>query len=107
MPNLQATTPKNIGFVMLVQPVNNKYNQNFGIKFKLSPETIKAVEKSTGLTYHEMTRLPLSETAKLMEQRGTLKRPSKIKLWLADKYREIGERLGLIEKHYNIYTDVD
>ena len=92
---------------MLIQPVNNKYNQNFGIKFKLSPETIKASAASTGLTYEEMTRLPLTETVKLIEQRGTLKRPSKIKLWLADKYRGIGERLGLLEKHYNIYTDVD
>ena len=46
---------------------NNKYNLNFGIKFKLSPETIRAAETSTGLTYEEMTRLPLSETTKLIE----------------------------------------
>ena len=92
---------------MLVQPIKNNYNQNFGFKFELSPEAIKAAEASTGLTYHEMTRLPLDEAAKLMEQRGTLKRPSKIKLWLADKYKLLGERLGLLEKHHNIYIDVD
>ena len=92
---------------MLVQPVNNKYNQNFGIKFELSRGTIRAVKKSTGLTYEEMTHLSLAEAAKLMEQRGTLKRPSKIKQRLADKFRKIGERLGLLEKHDNIYTDID
>jgi len=92
---------------MLVQPVNDKYNQNFGIKFKLSTKTIKAIESSTGLTYEEMTSLPIHETTKLMKERRTLKEPSKIKLWLAGKYKEIGERLGLIERDYNIYTDVD
>ena len=91
---------------MLVQSLN-KYNQNFGMKFKLPTNTIKAIEYSTGLTYKEMTRLPINETTKLMKERGTLKEPSKIKLWLAGRYRKIGERLGSIEKHYNIYTDVD
>lgn len=92
---------------MLVQPINNQYNQSFGVNFKLSKETIRTVETSTGLTYEEMKRLSLAEAAKLMEQRGTLKRPSKIKLWFADKYKKFGEKLGLLEKRYNIYTDAD
>ena len=92
---------------MLVQPIYNQYNQSFGVNFKLSKETIRTVETSTGLTYEEMKRLSLAEAAKLMEQRGTLKRPSKIKLWISKKYKEIGERYGLLKKHYNIYTDID
>ena len=91
---------------MLV-PSLNKYNQNFGMKFKLSTNTIKAIESSTGLTYKEMTRLSINETTKLMKERGTLKEPSKIKLWIADKYKKFGEQLGLLEKHYDIYTDID
>ena len=92
---------------MQVYPIHTQYNNTFGNTFKLSKETIKTIETSTGLTYEEMTRLPFSETRKLMLERGTLKEPSKIKLWLADKYKKIGERLGLLEKHYNIYTDID
>ena len=90
---------------MFVQPVNYKYSQSFGIRFKLAPDTIKALESSTGLTYNEMTCLPISETTKLMKERGKLKEPSKLKLWFSDKYKKIGEKLGLLEKHYNFYTE--
>ena len=96
---------------MQIQPINSQSRQSFGhnehFTFKLSKETIKAFESSTGLTYEEMTRLPLNERAKLMKERGTLKEPNKIKLWISKKYKEIGERLGLLQKHYNIYTDID
>lgn len=77
------------------------------MNFKLSPETIKAVEASTGLTHKEMTTLSLSETEKLMRERGKLRKPNKFKAWVADKYRKFGEHFGLLEKKYNIYTDID
>ena len=84
-----------------------QHNQSFGMNFKLSKETINALEVSTGLTYEEMTTLPMDVTIKLMKQRGTLKEPSKIKLWFAQKYKELGEKFGLLEKQINIYTDID
>ena len=98
---------------MQIQSINSQHRQSFGnnakehFTFKLSKETIKAFESSTGLTYEEMTNLTLAESAKLMKERGTLKEPSKIKLWISEKYKEIGERLGFLEKHSNIYTDID
>ncbi len=90
---------------MQVQSVNNKYNQSFGIRFKLSSKTIKALEFHTGLDYDEMTRLSLDESAKLMKERGKLKEPSKLRLWFSDKYRKFGEKYGLLEKHHNFYTE--
>ena len=92
---------------MQVQAINENTNQNFGIKFKLSSESIKAVESSTGLSYDEMTRLPLDEATELMKKRGKLKEPSKFWQWLSEKYKSFGERHGLLKKQYNIYTDVD
>lgn len=94
---------------MQVQRINNKNNftPNFGSKFQLSKETIKIIEASTGLTQEEMVSLPLYETEKLMRQRGKLKENNKFKTWVADKYRQIGEALGLLEKKYDIYTDID
>lgn len=92
---------------MKVIAINNQYNQGFGNKYKLSKETVKAVENSTGLTYKEMTELPLDECAKLMKDRGKLKEPGKLKMWLSQKYKELGEKFGLLEKHYNFYTDID
>ena len=94
---------------MRVQSVSNQnnYSTNFGTKFKLSDKTIQAVEKSTGLTYKELTELSIEESKDLMKKRGTLKEPSKIKTWIADKYRKVGESLGLLKKERNIYTDID
>lgn len=92
---------------MQVQSINNQYNQSFGMDYKLSKEAIKAIESSTGLTYDEMTRLSLDESTKLMKERGKIKEPSKLKMWLSEKYKQIGEKLGLLEKNYNIYTDID
>lgn len=91
---------------MQIQPISTQYNQNFGNKYKLANETIKHLEKSTGLTYKEMTTLSTNEAKDLMKQRGKLKEPSKIKQWCANKYRQIGEKLGFLEKEHNIYTDV-
>lgn len=81
-------------------------NQHFGNKYKLSETTIKMVEKSTGLTYKEMTTLTSDEAKNLMKQRGTLKEPNKIKQWFANQYKQLGEKLGFLEKQHNIYTDI-
>ena len=42
-----------------------------------------------------------------MEQRGSLKKPNPVKEFIAEKYRKLGEKLGLLKKEYNIYTDID
>ena len=89
---------------MKVTSVNN---QSFGMKFKLNEKTIKAVEHSTGLTYEEMTRLPLDESVKLMKERGKIKEPNKFFEWLSDKYKKFGEKTGLLKKEYHFYTDID
>ena len=92
---------------MRIAPISQNNNKpSFGIKFRLSEEAIKAAEESTGLTYEEMTRLPLSETSKLMKERGTLKEPSKLFLWLQDKYKKFGEKTGLLKKEYHFYNEV-
>lgn len=85
----------------------NNYSTNFGTKFKLMDKTMCAIEKSTGLSRAELTGLSIDESRELMKKRGTLKEPSKIKTWIADKYRKIGESLGLLKKEHNIYTDID
>lgn len=91
---------------MQIQPISTQYNTNFGNKYKLSEKTIKMVEKSTGLTYKEMTTLTSDEAKNVMKQRGTLKEPSKIKQWFSNKYQQLGEKLGLLKKEPNIYTDI-
>lgn len=88
---------------MQIQPIQN---QHFGNKYKLSETTIKMVEKSTGLTYKEMTTLTSDEAKNLMKQRGTIKEPNKIKQWFANQYKQLGEKLGFLEKQHNIYTDI-
>lgn len=92
---------------MNILPVNGIDNKvNFKKKFKLSKETLNAISQSTNLHGDELY-LPMDEAAKLMKERGSLKEPSKLKLWLSDIYRKFGEKCGFIEKRYNIYTDVD
>lgn len=77
------------------------------MNYRLSKDAVKAIEKSTGLSYKEITQLPADECVRLMKERGKLKEPSKFKLWLAEKYKNFGEKLGLLEKQNNIYIDVD
>lgn len=91
---------------MLLQPISSCYSQSFGMKFKLSKNTVKAVEFATGLSYKEMTELSHDKCVKLMKQCGKLKEPSKFKLWLSAMYKKLGEKFSLLEKHYNIYTDI-
>ena len=77
------------------------------IKYQLSEQTIKNIEKSTKCSINELRTLSLDETKKLMSERGAIKKPNKIKQWFADKYKEFGEKLGLLKKDYNFYTHVD
>lgn len=91
---------------MRVQSVSNQNNQtNFGSKFSLSDKTIRSVEKTTGISYKELTELPTHEIIEKMEQSGKIKKPSKIRTWIADKYRKIGEHFGFIEPQF--YTHID
>ena len=93
---------------MKVLPISQKQNKPpFGLKFKLSKETVNSVEKSTGLTYEEMTNSSFDESEKLMKKRGTLKEPNKIFLWLQNTYKKFGEKTGLLEREHKFYTHVD
>ena len=82
---------------MKVQPMN----------FCLSKETIKHIEQKTRCSINELRTLSIDETQKLMQERGAIKKPNKIKVWFADKYKQFGEKLGLLKKEYNFYTHVD
>lgn len=77
------------------------------LKFKLSERTMKTISKSTKLSEEELKSLSLEEQIKLMEQRGSLKKQNPVKKFIAEKYRKLGEKLGLLNKEHNIYTDID
>ena len=77
------------------------------IKYQLSDKTIKFIEQKTKCSINELRTLSIDETQKLMQERGAIKKTNKIKLWFADKYRQLGERLGLLKKEYSFYTHVD
>ena len=74
---------------------------------KLSEQTMKLISKSTKLSENELKYLSIDNQIKLMEQRGSLKKPNPVKEFIAEKYRKLGEKLGLLKKEYNIYTDID
>lgn len=77
------------------------------IKFQLANETIKHIEKSTKCSIEDLRTLSFDEAKKLMTERGAMKKPNVIKQWVANKYRQIGEKLGLLKKEYNFYTHID
>lgn len=80
-------------------------NGNFStIKYKLSDKTLNNISKTTKLSKEELTNLSLDKQIKLMQQRGTIKKPNPIRTFLADKYIKLGQKLGFIKKDYNIYT---
>ncbi len=89
---------------MKIQKIDNT---NFGTLFKLSNATLNAISRTTKLSEDELHRLPMAEAIQLMKDRAVIKEPSKFKLWLAEKYKQFGERNGLLKKQYSIYTDVD
>lgn len=77
------------------------------IKCQLSEQTIKNIEKSTKCSINELRTLSFDDTKILLEKRGAIKKPNKIRQWLADKYKQVGEKLGLLKKEYKFYTHVD
>lgn len=77
------------------------------IKFQLSKETIKHIEKSTRCSIEEIRNSAMGDIQKLMVKRGAVKKPNKIKQWFTDKYKTVGENLGLLKKQYNFYTHID
>ena len=54
-----------------------------------------------------MRATSIDEVKTLMIKRGAMKKPSKIKQWFADKYKTVGEKLGLLEKQHSFYTHID
>lgn len=92
---------------MKIQSVNNSNNTNFGMSFRLSGKTMDYISKTTKLSVDELYKLPISEAVKLMKDRGSIKEPSKLKQWFANKYKEFGEKHGLLKKHINLYTHID
>jgi len=87
--------------------INSIDNTKFGMEFKLSGRTLDSISKSTGLSKEELFKLSLDDASKLMKERGTIKEPSRLKQWFAEKYKQFGERTGLLEKQVNFYTDID
>ena len=77
------------------------------LNFRLSQVTVKHIEKSTRCSIEELRTCSIFETKELMIKRGAMKESCKIKEWFSDKYKEFGEKFGLLRKEYNIYTDVD
>ena len=77
------------------------------LNFRLSQVTVKHIEKRTRCSIQEIRNNSMADVESLMIKRGAMKEPCKIKEWLSDKYKEFGEKLGLLKKEYNIYTDVD
>lgn len=78
-----------------------------GIKFKLGEKTMQTISKSTKLTKEELTNLSLEEQIRLMDKRGTLKKPNPVKTFLVKQYIKLGEKLGLLPKDRYIHTDID
>lgn len=85
------------------------YNNNisFGTEFQLSNETLKSIEKSTRLTEKELYNLSIEEQNRLMIKRGAKKQTGIIWSWLSAKYRQLGEKLCLLDERYDFYTDSD
>ena len=77
------------------------------IKFQLSEQTVKNIEKSTKCSINELRTLSFDETRALLEKRNAVTKPNKIKQWFTDKYKTIGEKLGLFKKQHNFYTHID
>lgn len=77
------------------------------VNYRLSDETVKYLEKSTRCSIAELRTCTTDEINELMIKRGAMKKPNKIKQWLSDKYRELGEKLGLLNKEHYFYTHVD
>jgi len=90
---------------MIVHRIEN--NTSFKMEYKLSDKILKTISKSTRLSVEELHRLPIDDAVKLMKERGVIKEPNRLKLWLADIYKKVGEKTGLLQKQYEFYSDGD
>lgn len=82
--------------------------QNFkGLNFRLKPETLEAVSKSTGLSQKELLNESLSNMLVKAKERGVLKKQNTFKSFLSDLYKNFGEKHGLLKKERYFFTDVD
>lgn len=77
------------------------------VKFHLKPETLEHISKTTRLTKEELYTLSREDAYSRMLERGAIKKPNPIKIFLKNIYKNIGEKLGLLDKKYNIYTHID
>ena len=77
------------------------------LNFRLSQVTVKHIEKSTRCSIQEIRNNSMADVESLMIKRGAMKEPSKVKEWVSDKYKKFGEKIGLLKKEYNIYTEID
>ncbi len=65
---------------------------------KISEQTMKIISKSTKLSEDELKYQSLDNQIKLMEQRGSIRKQNPVKKFIAEKYRQLGEKLGLLNK---------
>ncbi len=84
---------------------------SFGNRYKLDEKTISFIERKTRLSRDELQNLPIDDAVGLMKKRAPINKKIKnvfgqIKLSCGRIYKVIGERLGLLEKQHNIYTDI-
>lgn len=95
---------------MQITPSHNA-QIGFGNQYKLNEKTIKLIESKTRLSYNQMKNLTIEDATKLMHKRASIIEKfnincNKIKLCTGKIYKNIGEKLGLLEKQHNIYTDI-
>lgn len=77
------------------------------LKYKLREKTLENISKSTKLNKDELVNLSLDEQLILMKNRGAIKKPNPIRVFFAETYKKLGEKLGFLKKEPNIYTDID
>jgi len=59
-------------------------------KFRISENSYKTLEKSTGLTRNELVTLTFSEQQRLMYERGVLKKQAKHQTVFSNIYKAFG-----------------
>lgn len=87
---------------------NEAVNSNFkALNFKLKPETLENISKSTKLTQKELLNESLEDLFVKAKQRGSLKNQNTVKKYFSIFYKKFGEKFGLLEKQRSFYTHVD
>ena len=87
-------------------PVDELYIRSYDVRQRYGTDW---VTEYNYVSKEELTNLPLDKQIELMEQRGSIKKPSPVRNFISDLYRKVGEKFGLLEKNrnYNFYTDID